>query len=97
MLVIALQPHQTTSDSVERASGGAAAGLLTIDECVENVLPVLLHQVVNVSEDTTVSVLALHRHLESRGIPASPHDCELVNSYSEKKFRDSRSPALQRL
>jgi len=57
VLVIALEPHQTTSDSVERASGGAAAGLLTIDECVENVLPVLLHKVVDVAEDTAADTV----------------------------------------
>jgi hypothetical protein len=33
---------------------GAAKELLAIDECVENVLPVLLHQVVDVPENSTV-------------------------------------------
>jgi hypothetical protein len=56
MLVIAIQPHQTTSDSMERASGGATARVLTIDKCVENVLPVLLHEVVDVAEDTAVEM-----------------------------------------
>jgi ABC-type branched-subunit amino acid transport system ATPase component len=30
----------------------SAVQLLTIDECVENVIPVLLHQVVDVTKDT---------------------------------------------
>ena len=51
--MIAVQPHQATSDSVERASGEGIARELTIDQCVENVLPVLLHQVVDVPEDAT--------------------------------------------
>jgi hypothetical protein len=55
--VIAIQPHQTTSDSAERASGEGIARVLTIDQCVENVLPVLLHQVVDVTEDTAMSVV----------------------------------------
>ena len=56
--MIAVQPHQTTSDSVERASGEGIARELTIDQCVENVLPVLLHQVVDVTEDTAVEPLS---------------------------------------
>lgn len=55
--MIAIQPHQTTSDSAERASGEGIARVLTIDQCVENVLPVLLHQVVDVTEDTAMSVV----------------------------------------
>ena len=55
MSVIAHMPHQPIAVSVERAFGGAA---LTIDECAENVLPVLLNQVVDVTKDTAVGLLS---------------------------------------
>jgi hypothetical protein len=41
--------------TVERAFG---RGALTIDECVENILPVLLNQVVDVTKDTAVDMLS---------------------------------------
>jgi hypothetical protein len=49
MSAIVHMPHQSTF-------GG---GALTIDECVDNVLPVLLNQVVDVTEDTAVGMLSV--------------------------------------
>jgi ABC-type amino acid transport system permease subunit len=71
-----MQPHQATSAFVERASGGTSARLLTIDQCVENVLPVLLHQVVDVTEDTAVDVVVSLRSRASQGGGDLPHGDE---------------------
>jgi ABC-type amino acid transport system permease subunit len=44
----------------------SAVQLLTIDECVENVIPVLLHQVVDVTKDTAVHMVSFIQLAELR-------------------------------
>lgn len=48
------------------------AAPLTIDECVENVLPILLHQVVDVPENATATVLAAATVPNLNGIHGHP-------------------------
>lgn len=48
------------------------AALLTVDECVENVLPILLHQVVDVTENATATVLAVAYCTERNDLHGHP-------------------------
>ena len=55
--VVIVKPRRPQQNQTrrKRASEDSELGVpLTIDQCVENVLPVLLHQVVDVTEDSAV-------------------------------------------
>lgn len=78
--------HVSFSLALQRRWSVLRMRLLTIDEGVENVLPVLLNQVVDVSEDSTAVLLASLARVRSSidyallGNADLPHDCGSVEN-----------------